>query len=106
MRRLRLGLGMQRRFEQHHMPAHNQIIQNALRQQLSHGHAYAYGRRHLYTSLRRAGIPVTRDRMFEQLRLLDPAGIASCPFGLQRTPVVPIRCRDLILYSQLMGITK
>ena len=86
MRQLRLGLGMQRRFEQNHMPAHNQIMQDALRQQLSHGHAYAYGRRHLYTSLKRAGIPVTRDRMFEQLRILDSAGIASRPFALQRTP--------------------
>jgi len=86
MQRLRLGLGMRRRFEHNHIPAHNELMHNALRQQLSNGHAYAYGRRHLYTSLKRAGIPVARDRMYEQLRLLDPAGIASRPFALQRTP--------------------
>ena len=86
MQRLRLGLGMRRRFEHNHIPAHNQLMHNALREQLTQGHAYAYGRRHLYTSLKRAGIPVARDRMYEQLRVLDPAGIASRPFALQRIP--------------------
>ena len=86
MRRLRLGLGMRRRFENSHIPAHNQLMHNVLKEQLSEGRAYAYGRRHLYTSLKRAGIPVARDRMFEELRLLDPTGIATRPFALQRTP--------------------
>ena len=86
MRRLWLGLGMRRRFENNLIPVHNQLMHDAVRDQLSQGSAYAYSWRHLYTSLKRAGIPVTRDRMFEQLRLLDLNGIAARPFALQRTP--------------------
>lgn len=86
MRLLRLGLGMRRRFENSDIPAYNQLMHNILKEQLSEGRAYTYGRRYLYTSLKRAGIPVARDRMFEHLRLLDPNGIANQPFAVQRTP--------------------
>lgn len=86
MIRLRLALGMRRRTEKVGFVAHNALMRTALVEQLASGQTTLYGRRLTYQRLKQCGIPTARDRMFNILQALDPAGIAARPFALQKTP--------------------
>jgi len=61
-------------------------MREALQSQLKSGQTALYGRRLSYYHLRKCGVPVARDRMYEVLRELDPLGIAEREFGKQRIP--------------------
>jgi hypothetical protein len=59
---------------------HNEHIRAVLEEELR-GQSALYGRRLTYTRLKQLGVPLARDRMFELVRELDPAGVASRMFA-------------------------
>jgi hypothetical protein len=83
--KLRLALGMRRRYSSEMIPTHNQYVRNILESELQ-GQSVLYGRRLTYTRLKQLGVPVVRDRMEALVREIDPEGVASRQFGRQRVP--------------------
>ena len=84
--RLRLALGMQRRFDHSQFDAHNSAICIKLQALLTSGQTMLYGRQFTYQRLKQAGMPVVRDRMFKILKELDPIGVAGRRIHLTSTP--------------------
>jgi hypothetical protein len=84
--RLRLVLGMPRRTDRSEFQQHNQQMELALRQQLADGQGSLYGCTLSYEYLRKCGIPVARNRMFEILKRIDPIGCVERQFGIPKQP--------------------
>ena len=76
---------MQRRYDTSQIPLHNQQIRAILQDEL-HGQSALYGRRLTYTRLKQLGVPVTRNRMYEQVCELDTSGVTSRQFAHQNIP--------------------
>jgi hypothetical protein len=76
---------MRRRYNAAAIPVHNEHVRAILESELR-GQSALYGRRLTYTRLRQLGISVGRNRMYELVRELDPAGVAARHFGQQRVP--------------------
>src|SRR5258706_377495 len=83
--KLRLALGMQRRYDRLEIPVHNDNIRAVLAEELK-GQSALYGRRLTYTRLKQLGVPVARNRMYELVPELDPEGVASRQFARQNIP--------------------
>jgi len=57
-----------------------------INQLLASGQTILYGRQYTYDRLKQAGMPVVRDRMFNILKTIDPAGVASRRLHLTMKP--------------------
>lgn len=84
--RLRLALGMRRRFDISHFEEHNTTMRTGLQLLLSSGQTTLYGRQYTYQQLKQSGIPVVRDRMFSILQQVDPSGVANRRLNLTMKP--------------------
>lgn len=58
----------------------------AIQELIASGQAGLYGRNFFYQALKRRGILVTRDRMFEIVKQLDPIGVMERTFNLFTSP--------------------
>jgi len=76
---------MQRRYDTSQIPLHNHQICTILQDELR-GQSALYGRRLTYTRLKQLGVPVARNRMYEQVHELDPGGVTSRQFARQNIP--------------------
>ena len=76
---------MRRHYDRSQIPLHNQQIRAILQDELR-GQSALYGRRLTYTRLKQLGVPVARNRMYEQVRELDPDGVTSRQFACQNIP--------------------
>jgi len=77
---------MRRRFDHADFDAHNSSVRAMLQTLLSSGQTILYGRQYTYERLKQAGMPVGRDRMFQMLKSLDPAGVAGRHLQLTTRP--------------------
>ena len=57
-----------------------------LNELLGSGQTILYGRQYTYDRLKQAGMPVVRDRMFNILKTIDPAGVARQHLHLTTKP--------------------
>jgi len=73
---------MRRRYDTSQIPLHNQQIRAILQDELR-GQSELYGRRLTYTQLKQLGVPMARNRMYEQVHELDPGGVTSRQFARQ-----------------------
>ena len=85
MIRVRLSLGMRRRFKEEEFEMHNEIMRVALESEIRR-QSSLYGQRYTYTRLNQCGVPVARDTMYQILRALDPIGVANRAIAQQRIP--------------------
>jgi hypothetical protein len=86
LRRIRRSLGMRRRIPRSEWDAHEQLLRTELEKLHKSGQTGLYGRNFYYLSLKRQGIPVARDRMFELVKQLDPIGVWERTFNLFTSP--------------------
>ena len=74
-----------------HIPLHMRQEQHtameiAIQELITSGQTALYGRNFFYQALKRRGLLVTRDRMFEIVRRLDPIGVLERTFNLFTSP--------------------
>jgi len=77
---------MRRRFDHTLFEDHNASIRTMLNELLASGQTILYGRQYTYDRLKQAGMPVVRDCMFNILKTIDPAGVASRRLHLTTKP--------------------
>ena len=64
----------------------NAAIHTMLEDLLASGQTTLYGRQYTYDRVRRAGVPVVRDRMFKILKTIDPIRVAGQHLHLNTKP--------------------
>ena len=86
LKRLRLSVGMYRKTQGNQIAVHDNMLRQAIQQQLESGQSRLYGRMFTYHHIRRQGINTSRDRVAKILKELDPGGHQTRAFAQQRLP--------------------